>query len=430
MGAFIVNINVRTNDRQAVERQLADLNAWVTSAKNGWISVYEEQASTQDERRIRDLSARLSTVLDVAVIAFLVHDSDFVCYWLFDAGRLVDEFNSCPDYFDDGAGDDETADNGPSAGRPQVLLKYCPPGTQLDDVQEVLGDTEHVFAEEQLTKLAELLGIDQARATTNYSDLGGELDPSDLEATFLGASPPASRGFRGPRRARFPAIMSDDDADEDDDEDAGSTPGAPGGLASNILKMFGLGGAPAPSDPQVERLVQAASDNNIAEIDQLVAAGANINGQAPLKLKPSSASSPLAARMLAGGGLSFAVTPLLAAVANKQLDAARRLLELGADAKIQHPMFGTPVHAAAAGGVVDLLRLVLDAGADVNALNAQRQTPLQCLRYFRQMTSQLANLASLGAALGRSTQAALEKAMPSPAALDECENLLRERGGQ
>ncbi|HEV3116128.1 MAG TPA: hypothetical protein VGY58_03695, partial [Gemmataceae bacterium] len=104
MGSFIVNINVRTDQRQAVERELRSLKpaaAWVTGAANGWITVYEEQTSTQDDRWIRELTERVSAGVHVPAIAFLVHDSDVLCYWLFDDGRLLDEFNSCPDYFDD-----------------------------------------------------------------------------------------------------------------------------------------------------------------------------------------------------------------------------------------------------------------------------------------------------------------------------------------
>jgi len=425
MGAFIVNINVRTNDRQAVESQLANLNAWVTGAKDGWITVYEEKASTQDDRWIRQLSERLSATLDVPVIAFLVHDSDVLCYWLFDAGAQVDEFNSCPDYFDDDAADDSS-----STGQPGVLLAYCIPGTQLAAVEEVLHAKHHVFAEEHLANLADLLGIDQARAMTNYSYLGDEQDPSELDATFVGREKPSGGSARGQRRAPLPASMAEEDVEDEGEEDAAPGSASPSGLASNVLKMFGLGAAPTPADPQVERLVQAAADNDLTAIDQLVAGGANINGQGPMKPKLTGASSSMASRMLAGSGMSFPVTPLMAAVANKHVEAARRLLELGADAKTVHPLFGTPVHAAVASGSVELLRLVLDAGGDANVPNAQRQTPLQFLRYFRQMTSQLGNLASLGAALGKDMQAEFHKAMPSAAGLEECEQLLRERGGQ
>jgi hypothetical protein len=95
-------------------------------------------------------------------------------------------------------------------------------------------------------------------------------------------------------------------------------------------------------------------------------------------------------------------------------------------------LFGAPVHAAASSGVPQLLRLMIEAGGDVNALNAQKQTPLQGLRYFRVMASQVQamNLGALGAAMGKNLQAELEKVMPAPEALDECERLLIDHGGR
>jgi hypothetical protein len=64
--------------------------------------------------------------------------------------------------------------------------------------------------------------------------------------------------------------------------------------------------------------------------------------------------------------------------------------------------------------------------------NAQKQTPLQALRYFRVMASQVEamNLGALGAALGKNLHAQLEKIMPAPEGLDECERLLIEHGGR
>jgi hypothetical protein len=415
MGAFIVNINVRSDDPAAVERELKELTkaAWVTDAKNGWISVYEEEASTQDDRRIKDLSSGLSEALNAPVVAFLVHDSDFVCYWLIESGKLVDEFNSRPGYSDD---DDESEADVPC--RPELLIRYCVPGTQVDDVRRVLLDRDEIFAEENLRKLSELLGIDSARTNMDFESLKRGEDPSEINATFVGEGEPRSQSLRIMRR-QSPAS----EGDEDDEDDFDETPGPrikASDAAASLAKMFGWGGQKPSADPQVEKLVHAASENNVAEIERLVAAGVDIEAQAPMK---STLSSLMSARML-GGKLPFPVTPLMAALAHKQTDATRRLLQLGASAKTMHSMFGTPVHAAASGGQPELLHMVIEAGGDVNALNAHRQTPLQGLKYFRTMMSQMANLGQLGAALGKNVQAELKKLMPTPESLDECEQIL------
>jgi hypothetical protein len=437
MGAFIVNVNVRSQDRQAVERAVAALNpsaAWVTDPKNGWVTVYDEEASTQDDRRIRELSEHLSDAVGAPAIAFLVHDSDFVCYWLCDGGRVIDEFNSCPDYFGDDSGEDsdEDGDPGERGGRPEVLVKYCAQGKQLVDVERVLRAKRPLFADEQLAELAGLLGIDEERAIADFMFISaGEVDPAGFGATFVGNNKPGGR--RGRRAAALrlhdPAL-DDDDEDTDDGPPPGPRP-APADMLA-MLQGFGLAVDPAPADPQIERLVQAAADNDTAEIDRLVAAGVDIDGTAVLRRPADDRPQPL--EVPAGRVFSIPVTPLHAALGNKQVEATRRLIELGADVKASHPIAGTPVHTAVLSGNVDLLRLVLDGGGDPNALNARGQTPLQALQHFQLVLGQLAQGGVLGAALrGKAAGQVsehLKKIMPSAEAFAACEQLLRERAGQ
>lgn len=423
MGAFIVNFNVRSNDRHSVEKTLRDMKvaaAWVTAPKNGWITVYEERASGQDEERIQELSQRLSA--SAAVVALLVHDSDVLCYWLYERGKLLDEYNSCPDYFEDG----DPAAAAESRGKPEVLLNYCAAGKKLADVQQTLGNTDRVFAEEQLTEMAELLGIDPTRARMDFAYVGNELAPTEIDAVFVGTKPAPDRASGALRR---PRILSGEDDDDSGDEESPSTgPWLRMTAVSAMLQALGMGQSRPPVDPQLQALVQAAAENNIGEIDRLTAAGTDINGQAPMKATVG--DSPLAARLLSGGGLAIPATPLLAALAQKHVEATQRLLELGANVKLQNPLLGTPVHAAACSGRVDLLRMVLDAGGDPNVANAHRQTPLDSIRYLRTMMNQAMNIGALGAALGAQLSERMKGMMPSAESLDECEALLRERGGR
>jgi hypothetical protein len=191
MGTFLVNVHIQTDDLEALAEEMRRLeggDCWVTTAKNGWSSVYEEQASSQDDTWIRELTGRLSDQLQTAAIAFLVHDSDVFCYWLYDRGELIDEFNSFPDYF--GASDsfeDESESDVGSAdvkGKPDVLARYCRPPRRPNEVERVLTSSE-AFAEAQLEKLASLLGIDGARAATDFRDLGDEQEPEAIGAIFI-----------------------------------------------------------------------------------------------------------------------------------------------------------------------------------------------------------------------------------------------------
>lgn len=120
MGHSSVSFHFRASDETALNMHLAGRGIshfLIAPAKNGWVSLYEERASRQNENRICDLAAGLSADLKTAAIAFSVHDSDIACYWLYENGTLLDKFNSCPDYF--GGGPVSATARG---GQPDILL--------------------------------------------------------------------------------------------------------------------------------------------------------------------------------------------------------------------------------------------------------------------------------------------------------------------
>jgi uncharacterized protein len=71
-------------------------------------------------------------------------------------------------------------------------------------------------------------------------------------------------------------------------------------------------------------------------------------------------------------------TPLHYAAYFGHVDAARYLVEIGADlsAITLDPLRSHPLHAAASSGQVEIVRLLLDAGADPNAEQTGQWTPL------------------------------------------------------
>src|SRR5260370_31896584 len=101
---------------------------------------------------------------------------------------------------------------------------------------------------------------------------------------------------------------------------------------------------------------------------------------------------PSLAQLFPGGIPQIAMTPLLAAVVNKQRPAAARLLVGGADPNLVHPRYGTAVHAATGAGDAELLRLLIERGGDVNARNAQGHTPLQMLAASREGLDRLVQM--------------------------------------
>jgi hypothetical protein len=403
MGLFCANFHFRTSDDGALSEALSRRGITryrVVPAKSGWTSLYEERASEQDEKRIRELGSGLSEDLHVAAIAFLVHDSDIACYWLFDNGQLLDEYNSDPDYFGDSDGPKR-----PSGGRPDVLLRYCRPGVQRGELAAVLAEETAqatTFAEHLIQRLAKALGIDRNRAIADYRDAANDAGPG---------------GRDGP----------DDTDDDDDSGPSGSPLGA--GLMERLAKRYGFVTGGAPADPRVSTLVQAAASGNTVEIDRLLAEGVAIDAEAPAPLPGGNLMAGLA-QFFPGGLPQVAMTPLLAAVVHKQRLVAERLLDGGADPNRVDPRYGTPVHAATGAGDVELLQLLVDHGGDVNGRSAQGQTPLEMLAASRTGLDRLAQLQAAWKLMGVKVPQQMANVSLPREGWDACERLLKARGAR
>jgi hypothetical protein len=402
MGLFCVNLHFRTADDKALSAALDRCRVTrsiILPAKGGWTSLYEEEASNQDDGRIRELAGGLSEELHVAAIAFMVHDSDIACYWLFENGKLIDEYNSCPDYFDDDVTDDEST--GHSGGKPNVLVRYCRTGVRQEELAAILSE-QTVFAENVTQRLADALGIDVERALSDYRDVAGE------------------EGANG----------GDDEGDDGGPKLSPSGKGMPQGFAE-VLDAMRPGAA---VDPQVAALVEAAARGDTDEIARLIAAGVAIDAVAPIPFTGFPSLAGLG-QLLPGGPPKIAMTPLLAAIAHKQRLAAEKLLASGADPNKVHPLFGTPVHAAAGAGAAELLELLIDRGGEVSARSAQGQTPLQILEVARKTNENMKmdDLKAIMKSMGGKFRGLVEQmsnvTLPTEG-WDACEKLLRSKGAR
>jgi hypothetical protein len=407
MGLFCASMHFRGTDDKALSAALNRRRVTryrVIPDRNGWTSLYEERVSRQDDDWIRDLAGGLSQDLHVAAIAFLVHDSDVACYWLYDNGQLLDSYNSCPDYFDDHGATEEEASM-PSGGQPDVLVRYCRTGVRQVELTAILAQ-EAVFAEGVIERLAEALGIDRERALADYKDIAGG----------------------GPGGTH----------DGSDDGDGGLPAGGPDlssrltGLTGRLTEMLGLDprGASPGADPRAMALVQAAVNDNTDEIDRLLAEGAAVDAEAPAPL-PGGEQMASLGHLFPGGAPTIAMTPLLATIVNKRRRAAERLLDGGADPNRVHRLFGTPVHAATSVGEVELLQLLIDRGGDVTARNAQRQTPLQILAASRATRDRMAQAQAMARSMGIKLPGIVEQianvTLPTEG-WDACERLLKAQG--
>ena len=146
-------------------RTFLSSGGWLTGPHQGWVSFWDPLASRQDVERIKVVAQGVSKSTKRPLVAFMVHDSDIFCYWLYENGRLLDEYNSFPSYFGDEGIDEATV-----AGNVVTLAKFCRAGTAPEQLTGIIkqhtaaasaaGESPtFVFAEEALAKLAELLGL-------------------------------------------------------------------------------------------------------------------------------------------------------------------------------------------------------------------------------------------------------------------------------
>lgn len=109
---------------------------------------------------------------------------------------------------------------------------------------------------------------------------------------------------------------------------------------------------------QTRKLVAAAGDNDLAGIEQALAAGADINGR--------------------GSFWRFHAPALGYAAWSGAIEAMRDLIRRGADVNATSEDFGhTPLHWAIDNDKLQAVRVLVEAGADLKARNENRMTPLQ-----------------------------------------------------
>jgi ribosomal protein S18 acetylase RimI-like enzyme len=100
--------HVQTDDVEGVRRAVAQFmpraghTEWseVSDAERGWVTVTDE-LSDRDRSVQRRLGAELSERLGVPVVALALEEGAVVRFFLFDRGRMVDEYLSVPTYYGD-----------------------------------------------------------------------------------------------------------------------------------------------------------------------------------------------------------------------------------------------------------------------------------------------------------------------------------------
>jgi Ankyrin repeats (3 copies) len=364
MGAFIVNFHIKTRSPTnvaAVVQRLINTRAYVSSSRTGWVSVYEERTSQQETEEIDRLARELSSHVDAPVIAFQVHDSDVLRYWLYEHGDLRDQYNSNPDYF-------QTAPPGQGQqlrGNAHTLLKHCERGATLEQVGDVLSQdrSEFELADHRLDVLAQLLGIDSLRAGVDFRDFErGDVTPEEVDVQFI--EPSGAAEYTGGAETREEVLARERFVRE---------------YTRQMHKL-------RDSNPQ-GALCCAVAANLIEEVPALLAAGADINGEDPeTKATPLCVAiqydyKEMLTRLIELGAdfnrSAAGAAPLYHAVFGDRIECVKLLLEAGGDVNGRGPFGSTPLMVAASQTIVpSMVGLLLQAGADVNARNQLGETAL------------------------------------------------------
>lgn len=180
MGKFYVNFSVKSVDPQRVANLLQDAgrSAIVSPPQAGYVVVYDEETDRQALPPIVLIGNLLSNALDVPVLGILNHDDRILRYWLFEAGMIVDAYDSRPDYFKkffldlNEEDDDEMKDDDRTQISRPEKLKNC---LKLD---LDLGKTKKILQSKYLSETARHkmfateLGLPTWSVGVGYYDVG------------------------------------------------------------------------------------------------------------------------------------------------------------------------------------------------------------------------------------------------------------------
>ena len=157
--------HVQTDDEVSVERAVRQFlprlggsaRTEVTPPRNGWITVYDDRCD-RDRAAHRRFGAELSERLGVPVVALRLEDSAVVRFYLFERGRMVDEYLSVPTYYGEVSKADELslAANATLVSR----LTGADPATVRAVVRTAASTADLPPAPELLTQVATALGLE------------------------------------------------------------------------------------------------------------------------------------------------------------------------------------------------------------------------------------------------------------------------------
>jgi hypothetical protein len=184
MGEFLDAIYTRGTDAETLPQQLAgaarELNCCflVAPEMRGWTAIYSSRG--QDG----EVAKALHKLLKTEVLFTLVHDGDIFCYDYYRDGKLVDQYNSRPDYF----GKVSAKKRQSLAGRPELLLPLLRDPSDVGELESILRSEpagDRFRADSQLMQFGELLGLPNCATSYGYLMSDEEDEAIERRAEFV-----------------------------------------------------------------------------------------------------------------------------------------------------------------------------------------------------------------------------------------------------
>jgi WD40 repeat protein len=165
VGAFFESIHVRTENSDVVQKALdqvakeADCKFLLGPALNGWISVFPN-ASRQNDQISVEIAKRLSD----DIFHLIVHDDDIFSYDFYRDGRLIDQYNSWPDSFEEVSEEEKQQ----CQGRPELFQDLLHQPKTLGKLKTLLAAGKFTFESERMAQFVGLLGLQNALSSYEY----------------------------------------------------------------------------------------------------------------------------------------------------------------------------------------------------------------------------------------------------------------------
>lgn len=180
MGWSYTHVVLFGPNQQQVAAALADRQAAISPTVNGFTLVADEEFESHEEERISALGAELSKKLGCPAMIVSEFDDDVLHYRLMEAGKVIDEYNSEPDYFDFAA--KHVPPRGPQGGDAERLCAVLKRTDAREQVDHILHKQDaKLQAPDRHRELSEALGMPAFSVGFDYGALqSGEL-PEGLD---------------------------------------------------------------------------------------------------------------------------------------------------------------------------------------------------------------------------------------------------------